>query len=113
VPGEVQQATGVTPNTVPILKFSYATMPVTATATSAVHLVAQACNANGLACVTRIDVVLSSTSTGNPANMGWQTFISRIPVNVDESLVKVSVASSPGTVAPTTGDPAVDAFSLK
>jgi hypothetical protein len=113
VPGEVQQATSATPNSVPILKFSYATMPTAAAATSSVHVVAQACNNTGTACVTRVDAIVSSASTGNPAAMGWKTFISRVQLNVDESLVKVSVASSPGTVAPTTGDPAVDAFSLK
>jgi hypothetical protein len=112
LPGEVQQATKVQPNTTPMIKLSYATMP-TPGASSAVHLVVKACTVNGAACVTDIDTFLFSTSTGNPAKMGWKSFTAPVPVNVDEGLVEVSVASAQDPHAPIPGDPAIDAYSLK
>ena len=112
VPGAMQQTTTVAASTTPTLKLAYATMPVTGTA-SGMHLVVKACTANGLACVTDVDVILGSVSTGKPNKMGWKTFIAPIPVNADEGVVQVSLSSvfDPNTSG-TSGDPAVDAVSL-
>ena len=112
LPGEVQQATKVASFTTPIVKFSYATMPTLGTG-SGVHIVVKACLTNGSACVTDLDTVLFSISTGNPAKMGWKTFTAPVPVNADEGLVEVFVASAQNPNARIQGDPAIDAFALK
>lgn len=110
VPGAVSQATNVASSTTPTLRFSYATMPTPGT-TSAIHVVVNACTANGVACVTDVDVTLFTLSTGKPAKMGWKTFTAPIPVNADEGLVQVSIS---GTASPrATGIAAIDAFSLE
>jgi hypothetical protein len=113
-PGAVSQAVTVPAGSTRTLSFVYATMPVPG-ASSVLHLRVKSCTANGLNCTIRVDQYLSSTSTGNPASIGWKAVRYSIPVNTDQSLVQVqfesALAASP-TAPATTGDPVVDNTTL-
>ena len=111
-PGEVHQTVKVTPGTNHPLQLSYATMPFSPMGTSALHVRVYACTADANACVTATDTVLSSNSTGNPQNMGWKTFSTIIPVNVDMSLIVVDLSNNLPTIAMSSGDVAIDKFVL-